>query len=113
MATGDEILAKAKAHWDQIRGEVESVAVPEWDTTIYYRPANLKEMADIQKKLNVSLIDGAVEMLIVRARNETGERLFKPVHRTELMNFVHADVALRIVNAMHTDPPEVGEAEKN
>lgn len=113
MAKGDEILSRAKAHWDSIRGQLESVDVPEWQSVIYYRAANLAEMDQIQQKMDKGLVHGAVEMLIVRGRDEEGAPLFKPVHRTELLRMVSADVALRIVNAMHQDAPTLGEAEGN
>lgn len=118
MAIGDEILARARAHWESVKAELEYVEVPEWGDgenpqRIYYRKANLAEIARVQKQLAKGLIEGAIEMLIVRALDEAGAPLFKPAHRTELERFVCADVALRVVNAMHIDTPDIEEVEKN
>lgn len=118
MAIGDDILKRARAHYEAVRSDLQTVDVPEWGEdgkplVIYYRPANLREMARIQAKVAEGLIEGAVEMLLVRALDQDGNRLFRDVHKTELLNHCSAEVALRIVNAMHVDAPDVEDAQGN
>ena len=101
---GDLILSKATTHFkEKLSNNVESVEVPEWDCTIYYRPMNGKQRDSILKHVNEGNIFRAlVESILTRARDESGKLMFKPVHERELMTKVDPDVVERVAQEMRT-----------
>lgn len=83
------ILEKAKDHFRQVLGEVEYnvIDVPEWECKIYVKPRsalNVKEMNGILEASTKRNIDGLIQVLIVRALDETGKNLFTGADKVEL-----------------------------
>lgn len=86
----------------KVSGGLNSVEVPEWDTTIYYkRTWSLKQQEPVNR-LNSQgkATEAVVETLIIRALDEDGRPVFKRADKTELMNKVDPDVIARIVIEM-------------
>lgn len=115
------IIERAKLHFKDKLSKVGSIEVPEWGEDgkpliVYWRAMNLKERDQIFKYLAKQSLEGFVEALILRARDEDGKRLFGNVHKTELMRHVDPEVIERIINAMN-DPESLDsmleDAEKN
>lgn len=110
-----DVLEKAKQHFrSQIANKQDSFYVPEWDTTIYYKPMNARQQDAIFKLANEGkIIEAMVENMILRALDEDGKPLFKPVHKVELMRHTDPDVITRIASQMGTiEEPDDGAGEK-
>lgn len=100
-----EIINKAKSHFQsRVTSELGAVHVPEWECNIYfYKAETLATQKRIAKKINDrggSGEDAMVQALIERARNKDGEKIFRQVHFTELMNEVDKEVIEKILNSM-------------
>jgi hypothetical protein len=114
-----KILEKATAHFrNQIGGEMQTIAVPEWDCKIYFKTAtSLKEEGKIlELSQQGKSVEALVESLITRARNEDGTRMFGVADKVTFMNEVDPKVLIRIVGEMNNVSQEeldLGNAEKN
>jgi Asp-tRNA(Asn)/Glu-tRNA(Gln) amidotransferase B subunit len=114
-----DILENAKQHFrDKVSGEMSFVEVPEWGTEdkplkIYFRSITLKQKDRIYKYIREGSLESLAMTLVVRALDEEGKPLFKPVHKTELMNSVDSEVIERIVNQMYADDESLDDAVKN
>jgi hypothetical protein len=98
------VLDKAKSHFAEISNKgMESLEVPEWDTTVYWKVGGLN-FASQSKVLELQqsgkTADALIEMLVMRALNEDGKRMFKLAEKTIIMNSVDPNVILKIVTAM-------------
>ncbi|MFQ5510064.1 MAG: hypothetical protein ACE5FN_12140 [Leptospirillia bacterium] len=110
-----DILETAKAHFrEQVSGELGQVDVPEWGTTIYFRPASLRDLERVVRLQRENrMMESLVESIIVRALDADGKPMFKLANKIELMRSVDPDVVVRICNAMGDDLVSVSTAEKN
>jgi len=115
MSNGAQILAKAKTHWrDKLVAPMESVVVPEWDTTIYFKPTTLAQRNTIFRYVNDGSLESLVQTLIIRALDEDGKRLFSNADKKDLMEKVDPDVIVNVVSAMNDEPETtVEDARKN
>lgn len=104
MNNGDMVLAKATQHFKkQLQDNAESMEVPEWETTIFYRPMNGKQRDSILKFINDGhIFEALVESILTRARDEDGKLMFKPVHKRELMTKVDPKIIERVASEMGT-----------
>lgn len=96
------------------RREVKAreVEVPEWGDDsgsfkLYCRPVTCYDMNQLQKKhpnfLNNTTIAAMVDLIIMKAEDQSGERLFTAADdRMELMG-EHTDVISNIANQMFAD----------
>ena len=97
-----EILEKAKGHFkERLSAGMGTVEVPEWGTTIHFRPLNLKERDRIHQFAAKDSLEALVETLIVRALDADGKPIFKSVHRTELMREVDPEIIARVCEEMN------------
>ena len=95
------VLDQATKHFEAKLGEMQSFKVPEWGTTVYFRPVTLDEQGVIFGLQNQGKSADAVAMtIILRARNEDGTRMFKKADKFEIMHKVVPDVITKIINAM-------------
>lgn len=117
-----DILGDAKSHFrERMTGGLSKLEVPEWADSsgkapfIYYRPSmTMKEQGEIQKFVNDNKQAEAVVMaLIIRARDENGDKLFRRANMTEMLNQIDPDVLTRIVTDMSSDDLDVDDAIKN
>ena len=111
------VLDKATSHYrTQIAGEMKKFEVPEWDTTIYYRPLQtLRAEAEV---VELSRAGKTVEALVVsiinKARDEEGKMLFTKHDKATFMNEIDPNVILRVAGQINGgDLPGVEELEKN
>lgn len=99
------VLDRAKAHFGQRR----SISIPEWKdgdgnpTVLYWKPFSLDE----QKKLRAArdaaeddAIDGSLRILIAKATDAEGKKVFDIGDRPELRASVDALIVDRILDAM-------------
>ena len=116
-----DIIEAAKSHFrEKLGGGLKSLEIPEWSVKgkpvkIYYKSSlnfsqqeKILALSDAQKKG-----EAIVEALIQRALDEDGTRMFKSVHKTELMKSIDPDVISRVVGEMASDEVDLEEASKN
>lgn len=112
-------ISQARAHFAARLEEVRLVEVEEWGEDgkplpIFVHVMNMLDRNKIYKFLRDGSLEAMVEALILRARDEDGNKLFKPADRQDLMRKVDPDIIIRIVNAMNDDADySVEEAAKN
>ena len=98
------VLNKAKEHYtSKVSGELKSIEVPEWETTIYFKTT--QNFAAQQKILQLSnegkVVEALVETLIVKCLDADGKRVFTSADRDVLMRQVDPDVILRVCTAIN------------
>lgn len=109
-------MEKITAHFrNKIAGEMQSIVVPEWDTTIYYKQtATLKEQSKIVELAQQGkTVEALVETLITKARNQDGTKMFKPADKTVFLHEVDPDVVIRVVGEMNQAEDTQETVEKN
>lgn len=127
MANKTEILLRARQHARATRTTetLRKIGVPEWDTDLYFWPdmsveekrgvfAHMRFDADGSTVLaGDRMLDAAVAQVLLRARDEMGNRLFSDADEAALRDTA-PDVLSRISNEMgfgrRTSPED---AEKN
>lgn len=99
-----KVLSKAKAHFAEISNKgMESFEVPEWDTTVYWKVGGLNfasQSAVIELQNAGKSADALVEMMLIRALDKDGNKMFSKMEKPVLMNQVDPNVILKIVTAM-------------
>lgn len=116
------ILEQAVAHFKAGREQLEKLSVPEWSengtaATIYFKPTmSLMERGRIMKAFNSDNPALALaEVLVIRALDEQGNKLFRPSDKAQLVREVDEEIIARIVNEMQGQTTELSmeDAEKN
>lgn len=110
------VIANAKGHFKtKLTDKMESIEVPEWDTTVYYRSsATLKQTEEVVALHRENKVAEALaQVLISRALNEDGKKMFTVADKNDLMNNVDPDVVTRIATHILNSEPEAAEIEKN
>jgi len=111
------VIGIAKSHFENLG--IQSIEVPEWKdehgkpTIIYWNPINLSEKNILFKKSN-NLNDVSIlaDIVLMKALDKDGNKIFKPEDKIALMYKVDSDVLSRISSAMvQTINPE--EVKKN
>lgn len=100
------VINKATQHFkDKMSAGMKKVEVPEWETTLYFKPlvSFAQEQKTIQLHSEGKQVEALVETLITRACDEEGKRVFKSADKMILMNEVDPAVILRIVNQMNLE----------
>lgn len=115
MSKGAEVLARATTHWrDRLVAPMKEVAVPEWGAVIYFQPSTLAQRNRIYRYLNDGSLEGLAEMVVIRALDDEGNRMFNNADKKALMSKVDPDVLIRVVDAMNEEPETTMEdARKN
>jgi len=115
MSNGAELLATAKTHWrGKLVAPMQKVVVPEWDTTIFFKPTTLAQRNTIFKYVNDGSLESLVQTLIIRALDEDGKRLFSNAYKKDLMEQVDPDVIVNVITAMNDEPETtIEDARKN
>lgn len=111
MGIKDNAKAQFKA---RLSGELNSILVPEWNDTIYFKSAiSGKKQAQILKLYDQGKTVEAVCMaLIMRGLNKDGESIWRVSELSELMHEYDISVVSRVVEALTDDEPTVDEAKK-
>lgn len=93
------IIQKAINHY--ANQEKLIISVPEWETEIHVLPMTMAEINMIQSisKKNSS-IEQAANLIIIKARDADGNRLFKLEDKAALMEKVDYKVIARIAEAI-------------
>ena len=99
------ILDRAKSHFENIG--VQSIEVSEWKdedgkpTVIFWNPINLFEKNKLFKKSdNMSDVSILADIVVMKALDKDGKKIFKLDDKMELMTKVDSDVLSRIATSM-------------
>ena len=79
------------------------IEVPEWKLTIYATPVTLAEKNRLYRKSKESDMELLADVLIMKAQNDKGEKLFTIEHKPTLLNKADSNVVGRIANAILAD----------
>jgi len=96
-------IERAMAHYAPKLDDVRAIEVPEWGVTIYVKPANLAVRDKLYQASIKHGLSALADTLILRALNEDGMRVFKPVDRVHLLNEVDPDVLTRVASEINDD----------
>jgi len=109
------IKENAEAHFkSKLSGELFSIDVPEWDGKIYYKQAITgKQQTQIFKLYSQDKqIESVYMSLIMRALDEDGKAIWRPMELNEMMRNYDPEVVSRIVEEISDAEPTVDEVKK-
>ncbi len=89
------------------------IEVPEWKLTIYATPVTLAEKSRLYKKSRENDMDLLVDLLVMKAQNEKGEKLFTIEHKPTLLHKADSNVIGRVANAILADDAPKADELKN
>jgi hypothetical protein len=107
------VLTNAKNHFKDVLAQgMKEVEVPEWETTMFFKPATTfaQEQGVVKLHQEGKLTEALVETLITRALDKDGKRVFKGADRVVLMNQVDPAIIMRIITELNSDEAEVQES---
>ena len=98
---------------EKLSGELNSIDVPEWGDTIYFKNAiNGKKQGQIMSLYDKGKIVESVCMsLIMRALDKDGNAIWRPAELVEMMREYDIDVISRVVEEI-SDSTTIDEAKK-
>ena len=99
------IIDRAKSHFEGIG--IQSIEVPEWKdddgkpTIIYWNPINLFEKNKLFKKSdNMSDVSILADIVLMKALDKNGNKVFTLEDKLALMHKVDSDVLSKVATAM-------------
>ena len=112
-----KIIDRAKSHFESLG--TQSIEVPEWKdddgkpTIIYWNPITLSEKNKLFKKSdNLSDVSILADILIMKALDKDGNKVFTLEDKIPLMHKVDSDVLSRLATSM-VQAISVDEVKKN
>jgi hypothetical protein len=88
----------------------KTIEVPEWKLTIYATPVTLSEKNKLYRKSRDNDMELLVDVLILKATDAEGKKLFDIDHKPTLLNKADSNVIARIANSIiSTEAPTVEE----
>ena len=99
---------------DKLSGELNSIDVPEWGDTIYFKNAiNGKKQGQIMSLYDKGkIVDSVCMSLIMRALDKDGNAIWRPSELIEMMREYDIDVISRVVEQIADNQATVDEAKK-
>lgn len=110
------VIANAKGHFKtKLTDKLESIEVPEWDTKIYFKgSATLKQTEEVVALHRENkMAEALAQVLISRALNEDGSKMFTVADKYDLMNNVDPNVVTRVATHILNSEPSAADVEKN
>ena len=104
-------IEKAKAHFDSL--EIKTIEVPEWGDEdnpliIHAKPITLQETSKLYKMAKDDDLAMMSYVLIYKALDENGDKLFDLGDKSTLLNSVDRDVLVRVATViMGNDNPDI------
>lgn len=89
------------------------IEVPEWKLTVFASPVTLAEKNKLYRKSRENDMELLVDILILKATNEQGEKLFTIDNKITLLNKADSTVIARVANAILSDDAPKAEELKN
>lgn len=81
----------------------KKIEVPEWKLTVYATPVTLSEKNRLYRKSRDSDMELLVDILIMKACDANGQKLFTLEHKITLLNRADSNVLARVANAILAD----------
>jgi hypothetical protein len=81
----------------------KKLEVPEWKLTIYASPVTLAEKNRLYRKSRDSDMELLVDIVILKACDANGQKLFTLDHKITLLNRADSNVLARVANAILAD----------
>jgi hypothetical protein len=109
------IKENAKSQFkDKLSGELNSIEVPEWGETIYYKNAiNGKKQGQIMSLYDKGkVVDSVCMSLIQRALDKDGNPIWRPSELQEMLREYDIQVISRIVEVIADNEATVEDAKK-
>lgn len=78
----------------------KKIEVPEWKLTIYATPVTLGEKNRLYRKSKESDMELLVDIVIMKACDANGQKLFTLEHKITLLNRADSNVLARVANAI-------------
>ena len=102
-------IDRAKSHFDNL--DIKKIEVPEWgeeDTplVIYSKPLTLQETTKLYRMAKDDDMTMLAYVLIFKALDEDGNKLFSLQDKTTLLNKVDRNVLIRVANESMAEQPE-------
>tara|TARA_R110000822_G_scaffold55455_1_gene140981 strand:- start:215 stop:568 length:354 start_codon:yes stop_codon:yes gene_type:complete len=98
------VLNTAKQHFKEIANKgTAHIDIPEWGTVVYWNISGLnfaQQSKVIELQQSGKSAEALVEMMIMRAMDADGKRMFKLAEKTEIMREVDPNMILKVVTAM-------------
>lgn len=89
------------------------IEVPEWKLTVFAAPMTLAEKNKLYRKSRENDMELLVDILIMKAQDENGKKLFEVDHRLTLLNKADSNIVARVANAILNDDAPKAEELKN
>jgi len=86
--------------------------VPEWDVEVYVSPVTFEDLEELERRKPESTADKTLLLLVLKARRESGEPLFRFVDIPILKREASTEVVNRIIDFIWGEPATVEAAEK-
>ena len=98
---------------EKLSGELNSIDVPEWGDTIYFKNAiNGKKQGQIMSLYDKGkIVDSVCMSLIMRALDKDGNAIWRPAELIEMMREYDIEVISRVVEEI-SDSTTIDEAKK-
>ena len=100
-----KFIDRAKSHFESLG--VQHIEVPEWKdeagntSVIYWNPITLSEKNKLfRKSENLSDVSILADIVVMKALDKDGKKIFKLEDKMDLMTKVDSDVLSRIATAM-------------
>ena len=110
------VLTNAKSHFKNVMsGDLVCMDVEEWDAKIYFKPSATLRETEVIVALHAEnkLAEAMASVLILRALNEDGSKMFKMVDKNDLMNFIDPLVITRISSEILDYEPDAEDVKKS
>jgi hypothetical protein len=98
-----EAIDLVREHFNNLG--TKRIEVPEWKLVIFSTPMTLAEKNRVYKKSQNNDMDLLVDILIMKATDEHGAKLFTIEHKPTLLNKADSNVVGRIANAILAEGP--------
>lgn len=102
------VLEKAKGHFAEVIRDNKryKIHVAEWDADVYFKPLDALKADDMNTYLAAfekRNMDGIIDIVILRALNSDGTKMFKRIERDALRREVSQTVLSDIVKKMSNE----------
>ena len=91
----------------------KTIEVPEWKLTVYATPVTLSEKNKLYRKSRESDMELLVDILILKATDAEGKKLFDIDNKPTLLNKADSNVIARVANAIISTEAPTAEELKN
>lgn len=77
---------------------VKKLEVPEWKITVFAAPVTLAEKNRLYRKSKDNDMELLVDLVVMKAQDENGKKLFEADHRATLLNKADPNVVARVAH---------------